>query len=145
MLRTNKKGFTLLEVIVVIIILGVLAALALPRLFSNIEFSRSAEALNSIGAVRQSVERCATMSGDVYTNCNTFSPGGNLDLNDPAAEPGAHFAYVVTPGAAAGNYTVTATRNAVDTGDGTSTVTLTVSRTAGTITRAGTGVFSSIQ
>ena len=143
--RNNKKGFTLLEIIVVIIILGVLAGLALPRLFSNIEFSRSAEALNSISAIRGSVERCAMIAGDVYAGCTSFAPGGTLDLDDPALEAGAHFTYVVAPGAAAGDYAITATRNAtLDGGDGISTVVLTVSRTGGTTDTSGSGVFASL-
>ena len=152
MLKNNKKGFTLLEVIVVIIILGVLAALALPRLFSNIEFSRSAEALNSISAVRQSVERCSAMRGNDYTGCDVFSGnvGATLDVTNPGVEAGAHFDYTVDiTGGGTGDYSVVATRNALDGGTVTDTITLTVDQnlpaTGGTITRAGTGAFGSIQ
>jgi len=34
LLRSNKRGFTLLELIIVIIIVGVLASLALPRYYN---------------------------------------------------------------------------------------------------------------
>ena len=44
----RKKGVTLLEIIIVVIIIGVLASLALPRLFSTVEFSRSAEAIGGV-------------------------------------------------------------------------------------------------
>ena len=144
--RNNQKGFTLLEVIVVIIILGVLATVALPRLFSNIEFSRSAEALNAMGVLRQSIERCGLIQGS-YATCNDFA---NLDMANPSIEAGSHFDYTIAINdAAEGDYVITATRNAtLDNGDGTSTITLTVDAEpvtgGGSVTRAGTGVFGAI-
>ncbi len=47
-----KKGFTLLELIVVIIILGILATLALTQYGSTIERTRGAEARAILGLVR---------------------------------------------------------------------------------------------
>ena len=47
-----KKGFTLLELLIVVIIIGVLAALGLNQYSRTIEKSRSSEARNMIGQVR---------------------------------------------------------------------------------------------
>ena len=47
----NKSGFTLLEILVVIIIVGVLASVAMPSLFKNVEKSRGSEALNALGTI----------------------------------------------------------------------------------------------
>ena len=58
----NRKGFTLLELIIVIVIVGVLASLALPRLFSVIEGSRATEALSTIASIRSAMERCYLMN-----------------------------------------------------------------------------------
>src|SRR3989338_3754914 len=95
-LKNNKSGFTLLEIIIVVIIVGVLASLALPRFFSTVEFSRSTEAFNAIGVIRQSVERCALLNDQVYTTCNAF---GNLDAEDPSSSAGniagSHFNYTI--------------------------------------------------
>ncbi len=44
-LRKNKKGFTLLEILIVLVILAVLAGLAIPAYQSAVEKSRAQEAV----------------------------------------------------------------------------------------------------
>lgn len=52
-----KQGFTLVELLIVVLIVGVLSAIALPQYTTAIERARAAEALTLLGAVRDSVER----------------------------------------------------------------------------------------
>ncbi len=136
--KRKIQGFTLLEIIIVIIIVGVLASLALPRFFRTVEYSRSTEALTSLNAIRQSMERCY-LQRNAYTNCNSFA---NLDLEDPANSPNNHFTYS-WPAAGGTTYTIQATRNTRDGGVATDTVTL--ANDGAVITRAGTTAFSGIQ
>jgi prepilin-type N-terminal cleavage/methylation domain-containing protein len=41
----TQKGFTLIEIIIVVVILGILAAIALPKLTENIDKARAAACL----------------------------------------------------------------------------------------------------
>lgn len=143
----NKSGFTLLEIIIVVIIIGVLASLALPRFFKTVEFTRSAEALNSLSSIRQSLERCYLRTSN-YGQCTfTNSAADNLDIDNPSTAVGTHFTYSMlsanpTPGIAA--YGIQAYRlSTIDGGDVNSWIKLELA--AGGITRSGSGFFSGIK
>lgn len=133
-LKNNKSGFTLLEIIIVIIIVGVLSSLALPRFFKTVEFSKSSEALNNLGVVRQAIERCYLSKSGTYVGCDMT----NIDVEDPGAAPGSLFSYAVS-GQAVTGYTITATR----VGDAASWIRITQTGTG--VTRLGSGKFVGIQ
>lgn len=134
----QKKGFTLLEIIIVIIILGVLAALALPRFFRTVEYSRSSEATGNIQALRGSVERCRLQKG-TYTTCSL----SNLDVADPTLDPDTHFTYLLSINGTGDGFTILATRNTKSGGVTTSTVNFQYTTTGGT-TLTGATAFSNL-
>ena len=53
----TRAGFTLVELAVVIVIIGVLAAFAVPRFKASVERSKAAEAFNYLSAVQAAQER----------------------------------------------------------------------------------------
>jgi prepilin-type N-terminal cleavage/methylation domain-containing protein len=92
----QKNGLTLLELLIVIIIVGVLTSLALPRFMKVIEGARSTEALVNISSIRQAMERCYIMMSKAdYSGCGSFA---KLGMDDPGQSPNAHFSYVLVTG-----------------------------------------------
>jgi prepilin-type N-terminal cleavage/methylation domain-containing protein len=119
MLRSRgRKGFTLVELAVVIIIIGILAAFAVPRFLDSVERSKAGEALNYLAAVRSAQERFQIRQGtyaddltklDIqmpdpkYFTVGTPGPGSTSSLEDSwtltltrSGNAGGYGAYTVT-------------------------------------------------
>ena len=143
-LNLNKqRGFTLIEILIVIAILGVLAGLAAPIYTVQVEKSRKVEALDHLSQIRAAEVRYysdkASFTTDWtkldYTPKNTSSPATIVAATDAAGQKH-HFYYTIA--AVSSTFTVTATRNAtVDSGDTANTVTLTQDGTV-----SGSGIWS---
>ncbi len=95
-----KNGFTLLELIVVIIIIGILATLGFTQYSMVIEKGRTSEAKAMLGAIRK-IEIGYNLENATYTTA------ANLPIGFPSACTGTHyFSYSITPSSS----TATATR-----------------------------------
>ncbi|MBF0484970.1 MAG: prepilin-type N-terminal cleavage/methylation domain-containing protein [Candidatus Omnitrophica bacterium] len=94
----NKKGFTLIEVIIVIVIIGIMATLALPRITGQLNSSQAAEAMQMFGALRRSAMNCFDVANaTTNTLCDTWA---ELGMTAPSAN--SKFTYQVDT-ATAGN------------------------------------------
>ena len=85
----NRKGFTLIEVLIVVIIIAILAALILPRFLSQPEKALIAEAQMQLGALRRAQQSYADLSGTGQYVAITASSSTNWDvlgLSYPASD-----------------------------------------------------------
>lgn len=76
----NRKGFTLLELIVVLIVLAVLVAIALPQYLSFVERGRSAEAIAAIGAIKTAEESNRLSTGAYLAAAWPPNPSAGITL-----------------------------------------------------------------
>jgi len=63
MLPRKGKGFTLLEILITIVIVSVLAAFVIPRMFHQVEKAKEAEATTNLGAIRSAELRLHAITG----------------------------------------------------------------------------------
>lgn len=67
-LRKDSKGFTLIELMIVVAIIGILAAIAIPNFLRFQLKSKTAEAKTNIGAIKITQEAWKA-ENDFYANC----------------------------------------------------------------------------
>ncbi len=96
----GTKGFTLLELLMVVIIIAILAAIALPQYIKVTEKARAAEAIQVMGTVRSSEMRYRSQSPTGVYTANI----GDLDIDLPVTvgTPSWDYAGMAQPAVTAG-------------------------------------------
>ena len=62
-IRRTRNGFTLIELVIVILILGILAAVAAPRMFDTASNARTSASRHSLSVVRDSIQLYRAQNG----------------------------------------------------------------------------------
>ena len=121
-LKKMQKGFTLIELMIVVAIIGILASFALPAYSTYTNKAKFAETIVALGAVKSAVDICyqtegsladcdtaaklnvalADMSAGIYVTSvaltsSTAKVTGTSTLVDGAATPVAAYTAIMTP------------------------------------------------
>ena len=91
MKKENQKGFTLIELMIVVAIIGILAAVALPAYQTYTKKAKFSEVVTALAAVRTAVNICMSQNATLES-CDT---GSEIGYNLSAAKAGDSVSTVV--------------------------------------------------
>jgi type IV pilus assembly protein PilE len=137
----KQRGLTLIELMIVVAVVAILAALAIPAYDDSVRKARRGQAKADMVALAQHLERCFTVNNSYIVACSGV--GANLDFTVAGSEwgrsprstaAGAPVFYVISAvaGATASTYTLQAVPQNDQAADLCATLTLTQAGVRGT-------------
>ena len=103
-----NKGFTLVELMIVVAIIGILATIAYPSYLDHVNTSRRAEAISALVSIASNQERFYTINSN-YASSVTAATGLGL-----SGQSETNLYTITVNNNAVSTYTLTATPNFVD-------------------------------
>lgn len=106
----RQKGFTLIELMIVVVVVAILASIAIPSYLEQTRKGRRADAMRSVGDLQLALERWRAENPE-YGDCAACGSGTYPTL------PTSPYYTIAIPTANATTYTITATPTGAQTDD----------------------------
>ena len=80
--KSNQSGFTLIELMIVIAIIGILASVAIPAYYEYVKRAKFSEVILAASSVKTLVDMCyQTRGAQTLSNCDTTAKVGAFSPN----------------------------------------------------------------